>query len=46
MDKTAKELRGRIALYRKLLGLDVGVNVVRHYLNEIETFPNHPMRLR
>jgi hypothetical protein len=35
MDKTATELRDRIALYRKLLAGDVGVNVARHYLNEI-----------
>ncbi len=35
MGKTAKELRDRIALYRTLLAEDVGMNVARHYLNEI-----------
>jgi len=36
MDKTAQELRNRIALYRKLLAEDdIGANLARHYLNEI-----------
>jgi hypothetical protein len=36
MDKTAKELRDLIALYRKLAERgDVGVNLTRHFLNEI-----------
>jgi len=36
MDKTAQELRNRIALYRKLLAEDdLGANLTRHYLNEI-----------
>jgi hypothetical protein len=36
MDQTAKDLRDRIALYRKLLAeVDIGVNLTRHYLNEI-----------
>jgi hypothetical protein len=36
MDKTAQELRNRIALYRKLLAEDdIGANLARYYLNEI-----------